>query len=52
MPMQEHDEGGIVVDEERIDDAVLALLPLGLNDYGMAWKGLQWPRPISAIKRA
>jgi hypothetical protein len=30
------------LDEERIDDAVLALLYLGLHDEFRAWKGFDW----------
>jgi len=30
------------VDPERIDDAVLALLRLGLHDGRRAWKGFDW----------
>jgi hypothetical protein len=30
------------VDEDRIDDAVLALLFLTLGDDGRAWKGFDW----------
>ena len=33
------DEG---IDSERIDDAVLALLRLGLHDGWLAWKGFDW----------
>ncbi len=33
------DEG---IDPERIDDAVLALLWLGLHDGWRAWKGFDW----------
>jgi hypothetical protein len=36
--------GGIVMelDTKRIDDAVLALLHLGLHDGTRAWKGFDW----------
>ena len=38
--------GGLRMDEdidpERIDDAVLALLRLGLHDEWRAWKGFDW----------
>ncbi len=30
------------IDTDRIDDAVLALLQLGLHDHGRAWKGFDW----------
>ncbi len=30
------------LDESRIDDAVLALLYLGLHDGARAWKGFDW----------
>jgi len=30
------------IDPERIDDAVLALLWLGLHDEWRAWKGFDW----------
>jgi len=30
------------IDTNRIDDAVLALLLLGLHDGRRAWKGLDW----------
>ena len=32
----------IDLDESRIDDAVLALLYLGLHDGWRAWKGFDW----------
>jgi hypothetical protein len=31
-----------VLDEDRIDDAVLALLSLGRHGHGQAWKGFDW----------
>ena len=31
-----------VLDTDRIDDAVLALLQLGLHDVDRAWKGFDW----------
>lgn len=31
-----------VLDTDRIDDAVLALLHLGLHDGFRAWKGFDW----------
>jgi hypothetical protein len=30
------------IDNDRIDDAVLALLHLGLHDECRAWKGFDW----------
>jgi len=30
------------LDEQKIDDAVLALLYLGLHDGARAWKGFDW----------
>jgi len=30
------------IDTDRIDDAVLALLYLGLHDGGRTWKGFDW----------
>jgi len=30
------------IDTDRIDDAVLALLLLGLHDGDRAWKGFDW----------
>jgi len=30
------------IDEDRVDDAVLALLSLGLHDGVRAWKGFDW----------
>ncbi|MBC7906451.1 MAG: hypothetical protein H7Y60_06845 [Rhodospirillaceae bacterium] len=30
------------IDTDRIDDAVLALLLLGLHDVDRAWKGFDW----------
>jgi hypothetical protein len=32
----------MTVDKDRIDDAVLALLHLGLHDKCRAWKGFDW----------
>ena len=32
----------MTLDTDRIDDAVLALLYLGLHDYYRAWKGFDW----------
>jgi hypothetical protein len=29
-------------DTDRIDDAILALLRLGLHDYGRVWKTFDW----------
>lgn len=36
------DRGKLVLDTDRIDDAVLALLCLGLHDGSRAWKGFDW----------
>jgi hypothetical protein len=30
------------LDSNKIDEAVLALLYLGLHDYARAWKGFDW----------
>jgi hypothetical protein len=32
----------VELDNSKIDDAVLALLYLGLHDGGRAWKGFDW----------
>ncbi len=32
----------MALDTDRIDDAVLALLYLGLHDQYRAWKGFDW----------
>jgi hypothetical protein len=32
----------MTIDEDRIDDAVLALLYLGLHDQWRTWKGFDW----------
>jgi hypothetical protein len=32
----------MALDMDRIDDAVLALLYLGLHDHYRAWKGFDW----------
>ena len=32
----------MTIDRDRIDDAVLALLYLGLHDRYRAWKGFDW----------
>lgn len=32
----------MTIDEDKIDDAVLALLYLGLHDRYRAWKGFDW----------
>ena len=34
--------GGMEIDENRVDDAVLALLRLTLHDGQRAWKGYDW----------
>ena len=36
------DETTLEIDEDRVDDAVLALLLIGLHDHDMAWKGFPW----------
>lgn len=37
------ESGGVVeIDTDRIDEAVLALLYLGLHDGCRAWKGFDW----------
>lgn len=33
---------GIMIDTERIDETVLALLYLGLHEGNRTWKGLDW----------
>jgi hypothetical protein len=37
-------EGELImaINTDRIDEAVLALLYLGLHDHGRAWKGFDW----------
>ncbi len=37
-----HEVKGIMIDTERIDEAVLALLYLGLHERNRAWKGFDW----------
>jgi hypothetical protein len=37
-----HSEVAMEIDTDRIDDAVLALLYLGLHDGCRAWKGFDW----------
>ena len=32
----------MAINTDRIDEAVLALLYLGLHDHGRAWKGFDW----------
>lgn len=32
----------MTLDEDKIDNTVLALLRLGLHDQGRAWKGFDW----------
>ena len=32
----------MTLDKDRIDDAVLALLYLGLHEHSRAWKGFDW----------
>src|SRR5258708_36610739 len=36
------DGAAMTIDNDRIDDAVLALLHLGLHDKYRAWKGFDW----------
>jgi hypothetical protein len=36
------DEATMTMDNDQIDDAVLALLHLGLHDKYRAWKGFDW----------
>ena len=36
------DIGGMEIDEDKVDDAVLALLRLTLHDGRRAWKGYDW----------
>jgi hypothetical protein len=36
------DGAAMTIDKDRIDDAVLALLRLGLHDKYRAWKGFDW----------
>ena len=38
-PERRRKERGLEIDTDRIDDAVLALLQLGLHDHGRTWKG-------------
>ena len=33
---------GVEIDEDKVDDAVLALLRLTLHDERRAWKGFDW----------
>ena len=41
------------IDESRIDDdAVLALLLLGLHEGQRAWKSFGWDRSISYMRKA
>jgi hypothetical protein len=35
-------DGAMEIDTDRIDEAVLALLYLGLHDRWRAWKGFDW----------
>jgi antitoxin component of MazEF toxin-antitoxin module len=53
LPRTKFDEGGwepfdraagdlMEIDSDKIDNAVLALLSLGLHDDGRAWKGFDW----------
>src|SRR5260370_30532137 len=36
------DDAAMTIDNDRIDDAVLALLHLDLHDKFRAWKGFDW----------
>src|SRR6266446_328398 len=36
------DDAAMTIDNDRIDDAALALLHLGLHDKYRAWKGFDW----------
>jgi hypothetical protein len=36
------DEAAMTIDNDRVDDAVLALLHLGLHGKHRAWKGFDW----------
>ena len=36
------DDAAMTIDNDQIDDAVLALLHLGLHDKYRAWKGFDW----------
>jgi hypothetical protein len=42
MPQRKARAAPIVLDLDRIDDAVLALLSLTLHDGYRAWKGFDW----------
>lgn len=42
MARREKAEEAIVLDTDKIDDAVLALLYLTLHDGFRAWKGFDW----------
>jgi hypothetical protein len=37
-----HERGSMEIDTERIDEAVLALLLLGLHDGSRVWKSFDW----------
>jgi hypothetical protein len=36
------EDGGMELDQDKIDDVVLALLYLGLHDGARAWKSFDW----------
>jgi hypothetical protein len=40
--MKQKKEPALELNEQRIDDAVLALLYLNLYNCGVVWKGLDW----------
>jgi hypothetical protein len=42
MSQPEQKQSELLLDEDRIDDAVLALLSLGLHEHWRAWKGFDW----------
>jgi hypothetical protein len=40
---QDEDESfAMVLDKDKVDDAILALLLLGLHDESRVWKGFDW----------
>ena len=42
MTARREHPSAVELDEDRIDDAVLALLCLTLHDHDRAWKGFDW----------
>jgi hypothetical protein len=42
MSASKQTQAGLILDEDRIDDAVLALLSLGRHEHWRAWKGFDW----------